>query len=872
MRFDKNSVMPIFGTILFGLLMILKFSTTSVRAELLADTWGRQATPQGLSLTNSENSNSYFTYVNNFSATVPNTAKVIRGQNPKYPESDAVQLTDNINQISSIWSDVDKGNYIDTAIPQRLSMWLYFGHATTPADGIALVLQNDSRKEAAISTYNKEPLPGETLGVWGPDKDKNQTKPTVIAAGAIQNSWALEFDTFLNRNSTAGLASYFDNDFESGLVAGIIGNQHMAWNYPGIADTYLYDWMNGGSVYRMVHKDPKEFLNLTKNSDGDNSWHHLTLNYLPPVAGSTEATLIYSFNDKKTNGEAGSMLNTPNDQPYSNTIELELANFHFDKDENGVTDTKLRYGFTGSTGAQASLNMAVFETMPSLVNASSEVKAYNVSQGNREIKAGDTKSYNNNVIKFSYNVNYLSGQNDLLNTVATINLPGNMTYATTGNIGNVVYSDGKTEPIPVSEVSNGIVTHRLQRDLNNGLKGAKIEITGVTKIASGSSKTEVASAHAGIKGDLYKDDLNTPNFYIIAEPRHLSISSTSAESQTAALGSPLHFAGTMSYDDSTVIKNENMSIIVTANGQVVTTKDTASKDSLFSLDMTDESLFPVGSYPVTIQVVDQNGIASNILTYDVTVTSADPVLSTDNSELTAIQSLGTVNIPAHVTYDGSLSFDSSNLTWHMKVMNEDGTEVIKDNISAPIQDTFAGVTAQDFVQVFNLDTLGITKPGKYQIQAYVKNQHDRASNTVDYSLEVIAKSANLISDKNYSFKPINTSGESRIVDRAGDWTLEVNSIESDWTLTAKATDLTGKDADGNSIGDLNGNMVFVDSDKIMQNMNSYVLIDEQKEAITHNRDIGGNWKSNEGILLNVLPNPVGGVYTGMIDWTLNNTP
>ncbi|WP_334329749.1 hypothetical protein [Companilactobacillus sp. HBUAS59699] len=864
MRNRKKLIMSILGTILFCVLLSLKFSAMPVRADLDAD--GRKATPQGLALMNGDGKDSYFTYVDNFMANYPNHATIIRGQNPNYSESDAVQLTSGTKQLSSIWSDIDKGNYINTAIPQKLSMWLYFGHGELPADGIALVLQNDPRKEYAITTYNNKPVDGETLGVWGPDVDKTQTKPSVVAANAIQNSWALEFDTFLNRNSTPELGSYFDYDFESTSK----GNQHMAWNYPALAGTYEYNWTTG-AVFKLVHNDAKQYLNLTRGTTGDNSWHHLSIDYQPPVTGSTKASLTYSFNDKKTNGEPGSMLSTPADQPYSNTVDLDLANFHFDKDANGVTDTKLRYGFTGSTGASASLNMAVFETMPSLVNASSEVKVYNVSQGNREIKEGDAKSYNNNLIKFSYNLNYLSGQNDLLNTVATINLPKNIVYNTTGDIGNVVYSDGKIEPIPASEVTNGVLSHRLKRGLNNGLKGAKVEITGVTKIETNSNKTTVASAHALIKGDLYKGDLNTPNFYIISEPRHLSIKSTSALNQNIGVGDTANFAGTMSYDDSTVIKNENMSILMTVdNGEPTTYKDTLSKDGEFSLDIADAEKLPVGQHSVNIQVIDQNGIASNVLTYLVNVTAVNPVLSTDNPDLTAVQALKAVNIPAHITYDGNVTFSSTDLTWKMKVMNQDGTQVIKDNISAPIQDEFSKVLEQDLVQNFSMDSLGITEPGKYQIEVYVKDQRDRQSNVVTYNLEYLAKSADLIHD-DYAFQSINTSSEIRTVKRAGKWKLGVNSVDSAWSLSAKATDMVGKDAEGNDIGNLKGNMIFVGKDDIAHDMDSYVLIDNQTEALTNDYDISGNWKPTNGILLRVLPNPLGGHYTGLIDWCLSNT-
>ncbi|WP_125764257.1 L-type lectin family protein [Companilactobacillus hulinensis] len=552
------------------------------------DELGKAVTPEGLSL-KKDDMNSYFEYTPSFEDGTLNHSTIKTGLNKKYPSSDAVQLTDDVKQLSSIWSNVDKGNYINTKIPQTLSMWLYFGHATNPADGIAFVLQSDPRETKAISTYKGSVVPGETLGVWGPDIDGSQSSTAVVAAGAIQKSWALEFDTFLNRYNKAGEGSYFDYTFNSSIS----GNQHMAFNYPAQTSAYVKEDIDGGYGYELNHSNGRKYkkftnyysayvyeddnndirtnLNLTHSNSGEDSWHHLTVNYLPPTDGTNNATLTYSFNDKKIDGTPGSMLTTEKDLPYTNTTNLDLTKV-LPTDKNGVIiDNRLRYGFTGSTGKYASLNMAVFETMPSLVNASSDAKVYNISQGSREIKSGDRVTYDNNLMKFSYNLNYLTGDNELRNVVAKITLPSNIAYAKEGIIGNVIYSDGKVEPVPVSEVTDNVLTHKLTRTMNDKLKGAKLEITGVAKTdKSGGYEqdTNVASAHATLMGDLYKGDVNTPQFTIAKAPRHLSIRPISLLTQSVRFGNPLHFDGAMSYDDNTAIQNKNMSILIKCNTKV----------------------------------------------------------------------------------------------------------------------------------------------------------------------------------------------------------------------------------------------------------------------------------------------------------------
>lgn len=70
---------------------------------------------------------------------------------------------------------------------------------------MAFVLQDDARGSKAISTsvnIGKSAV-GETLGVWGAAGGANQILNNQLTpgSGAIQNSLALEYDTF--QNSTA---------------------------------------------------------------------------------------------------------------------------------------------------------------------------------------------------------------------------------------------------------------------------------------------------------------------------------------------------------------------------------------------------------------------------------------------------------------------------------------------------------------------------------------------------------------------------------------------------------------------------------------------------------------------------------------------
>jgi hypothetical protein len=66
---------------------------------------------------------------------------------------------------------------------------------------MAFVLQNDPNGTTASAKVSSSSIIGETLGVWGVDTNNKLQDGDEFAKTAIQNSWALEFDTYTNTST-----------------------------------------------------------------------------------------------------------------------------------------------------------------------------------------------------------------------------------------------------------------------------------------------------------------------------------------------------------------------------------------------------------------------------------------------------------------------------------------------------------------------------------------------------------------------------------------------------------------------------------------------------------------------------------------------
>ncbi|KRN01525.1 hypothetical protein FD13_GL000988 [Levilactobacillus senmaizukei DSM 21775 = NBRC 103853] len=410
-----------------------------------------------------------------------NRAEVIDSTNPKTLGTQVVKITDGRFQMGGIWSR-DNMRF-NLRHDQTISMWLYFGNQgnrqaehNDAGDGMAFVLQNDTRGVGAAPSFGDSKQFGETLGVWGVDNRSSQSwlQPSIqqsLANSAIQNSWALEFDTFINNANDSDQAGR-GNSFDLSEKPGSIQRPHIASNYPAQPDSYhVYtpDWGLGRSYAGLIHKG------LIQGNDfdflSDAHWHHLTIRYHPDSENSDLATMSYSFDDRSLARE-------------SITRDVRINRKIIDPDHN----QDARWGFTGSTGRSWENNLVVFDTVPNLVDAeaSAELKDSNVP-GNQPVKTGDVLEHGDHV-SLQYNLKYANGSTDWHNIKALLNLPGKVRF----NTATLVYANGLTEELKGVDLRTSTITHRLQQDLSDDNPSAEIVLRGVVKDESGTEPEQTS--------------------------------------------------------------------------------------------------------------------------------------------------------------------------------------------------------------------------------------------------------------------------------------------------------------------------------------------------------------------------------------------
>lgn len=455
--------------------------------------------PQGITIDN------YFTEGQGFknSATKATTP---------YGKDQAIQLTDAGDQLGTIWTS--NGAEMNLGEDETASMWLYFGNGNDSAgDGMAFVMQNDKRGLSATSTKaDGTPDTGETLGVWGSDQRTDYTqKPdlSAVAKSAIQNSWALEFDTFgQNRltdvaNLKKGIASQFDTDVPSGYP-------HIAANYPGLVKsygigetddtettttpaTYFPIYIPGNSVttttpYYYVKTNHEGLLHKRNSFLSSGTWHHLTLKWTAPTAGTTLGTMKYTFDDK--NQKTGATISQA-DGATSNQVQVDTSNFQLGADK------KIRWGFTGSTGDSFENNLVVFEEVPGLVDADVTANLVDNSQANMTIDDASDKVYTGDQMTLKYHLNYKGGRDSWQSIKNKLNLPADIAY----DSAKVTYDDGKfadgktSETIPVdsSDTTGQSVSETLARNLSKNTSAGETDGATITLTGKASSKTATAS-------------------------------------------------------------------------------------------------------------------------------------------------------------------------------------------------------------------------------------------------------------------------------------------------------------------------------------------------------------------------------------------
>ncbi|WP_203641998.1 hypothetical protein [Levilactobacillus andaensis] len=533
---------------------------------------------------------------------VPNSAKTADSPTD---ETQAVQITNDANQVGSIWAARDK-YYFDFTRDQQAAMWMYFGNkgTTLAGDGMAFVIQNDSRGEQAIATQGASSTPavGQTLGVWGYASLAANENGQNVAKRAIQNSWALEFDTFANKQRPTS-----PNDIPGSFDFQLTG-PHLTANYPAQSGTYTtmsfdtkysYTQMNHG-IDSVLYGGP-----LIKTPLSDGQWHHVTVDYKAPTNGTTKGTMTYTINDKQpASGAVQPKLST------TTTFDYSLLK---DPDTTGTHPANTgRWGFTGSTGATWENNLVVFEQMPGLVKATGAAKIYNRSDkdsaGNStEVTAGKRVTGGDR-LQLDYQLNYDSGRVDWDNISAAVRLPDNVSV----DSGTVTYANGNTETVDLKGLSGQNLSFKLGQMLNADNRNATVSLYG--KAANPASESTVASQTSKFSGPNAIVTADTPSFILahsnvdfnlkVTSDTTVSVASTSAT--PTITGNAVLTGSTQTSTGFTLHPNLNGKDLKTV--PVTVTKDTAGGyTGDFSYQLPKDAGLVKGDNTLTLTATDDAG-------------------------------------------------------------------------------------------------------------------------------------------------------------------------------------------------------------------------------------------------------------------------
>ncbi|KRN03057.1 hypothetical protein FD13_GL000811 [Levilactobacillus senmaizukei DSM 21775 = NBRC 103853] len=537
--------------------------------------------PQGIALEN------VFT-----PGTAPNNqAQVVDVTNPNVKGTQAARVSNGKRQYGALWSTNE--NVFDLTQDHSASMWMYFGNTgKKAADGMALVFQNDDNGLAASPKFGKT-ISGETLGVWGVDNNRKNTDPGALAALAIQNSWALEFDTHLNNSTSYGNSG----DADSFDVS--IKGPHIASNYPGAPETYeMVRTVTYIPIYGVGYYATQAHAGLISGDYtmlANGAWHHLSLNW---SAKAQEMT--YTFDDKDP-------LTGEEKTGTTQTVPLDLAKI----DPKGTN--KVRWGFTGATGESYENNLVLFEEVPGLVDATAKTKVTDTTTG-KTVGEGESFMGTHNV-QVDYQLDYFKGKQAWKKVEAQIQLPDHIDYQSA----KITYSDGTTADVSLADLSDNQVRYTLTEDLSDTNKSAVISFTGKAEDVKGTTPLDsTVSTFAAVNGVV---TTSTPSM-VLNPTLDLYALSLSGAGTEAEAGEDVSMRGLVVIPEGLGLGNSDMTVKPKINGENLPDfqipEGEGDDSGVFTVTVPAAKL-KSGRNKLTFVVGDPFGNLSNEVTYTIDV-------------------------------------------------------------------------------------------------------------------------------------------------------------------------------------------------------------------------------------------------------------
>jgi len=591
-----------------------------------------QAAPIATAPTGVNQLEKVFTLPSAFTNGVANSANIQAVTNADAPYTQALEVNNSKNQLGGAWSN--DANRLDLNKNATIKLWAHFGESAKKAgDGLAFVLQNDPNGTQAASSYKKKSIVGETMGVWGVDNDNDRTDPAEIAATGIQNSWALEFDTYENKStsfSDAGNGTSFD--------VGVKG-QHVATGYPAAPDQYLHQKVSGFTViglwgtrhyFTQVHVDPKPEQNLT-----DGQWHHLVLQW-----DASTKIMTYTYDDVNPDGSEN-----PNALKHAEVIDTAAFN-----SEDGL----VRWGVVGTNGSNAGNSLVVFESIPNLVDADADVKVTNTTK-QQPVTTG-TKVKAKEGLQYDYKLTYNGGHQDWDHIQAKLALPKHVTF----DSAEVKYADGSHQAVTIPATATETLAFELAHALTKDNPTATITLKGKADDVKVNDNTTATTST--FTGSNFKTEAKAPD-YTITVDQLLEIYLLKGGNQTIAKGDDAKITGVVIAEDSEQLNNSKLMIYPTLNGKKMTPFRMSNDDEAgvfnYAIKATD---LKVGQNKVDFYVIDDDDNQSKAVTATITVQAGQ----------LGFKTVATTSRFQKVTLDGTAKTVARDNDWNLVVADERG--------------------------------------------------------------------------------------------------------------------------------------------------------------------------------------------------------
>ncbi|MGF9853138.1 L-type lectin-domain containing protein [Bacillus paramobilis] len=485
--------------------------------------------------------------------TVPSESKSILIKKDKL---DIVQITDNTkNQHGAVWSTDE--NKMDLKKDFQSSMYIYFGDSgDEAADGMAFVMQNDPNKNKAYRTGD-----GARLGVW------DSTQPNQFGM-AIENSFAIEFDTYTNLGFDADVTPFAS---------------HIAWNFPGKKEAY-----EDTTIRKLRHND----IQYTKQLSND-QWKHFTIKW-----DSKNSVLTYQFEGLP-----------------SVSVPINMNNV--------FGTTEVYWGFTAasSTAGKTEMNRVVFNEVPGLIKAKVEE---DILDSTTKKSVVGTKVASGTQLTYSLEANYIGGKRAWKNINVSSKIDSNVSYAP-GSL-RLKDSSGKETLLDDSHWKDGTLNVTISdMDLNNVKQTILFDVK-TNKVG----QDTVVSEYSNFNGDNYHTKTSESNYTISSNKAPEVSLNQENETIKVPMGQDVNVSGKWKDEDGTKVTiTYKLNGEAIGQDKLQSDQENTSQDWKYTIP---KNKLKLGVNHLEVYATDEEGANSEVKRLDISISNPPTITLTEENK------------------------------------------------------------------------------------------------------------------------------------------------------------------------------------------------------------------------------------------------